>query len=128
VENPDKADEFSQRYRPVRVGVTNTMDRRRDPDTAPLFQTAVDGDYYAVELEGSAFYAIVPRFGLVYQRSIHGPGAMGLVFDCSDYDPNLRYRNVKVLRPALFTPDVARQRWAFKEKGELDLEEGNQSE
>ena len=124
IENPQRKNEFIQRYQPVRVGVTNVMARYHSLTIEPLFQTAPDGDYYAATVEGDGRYAIVPRFDLTLQEYNYGPGAVGQVFECPNYNPLLRYRRVTVVKPAFFEPDSARQRWTLKEKGKLNLERG----
>ena len=118
VEDSNKRDEFTQRYRPTRIGVAGSS------STTPDFQTSRYGDYFAVVVEGGTRYAVVPYFDVTLQRSNYGPGAIGQVFDCPNYDPQLRYRRVKVVKPAFFEPDPAKQRWTLKEKGELDLGQG----
>ena len=39
-------------------------------------------------------------------------------------NPQHRYRHMKVIRPALFEADSAKQRWTLCKKGELDLGQG----
>ncbi|MBI1929509.1 carboxypeptidase regulatory-like domain-containing protein [Candidatus Poribacteria bacterium] len=124
VEDSNRRSEFTQRYQPLRVGVANASERGRDSDKEPDFQTSPHGDYYAVAVEGDMLYAVVPRFDVTLQSVSYGPGAMGLVFDCPNYDPQLRYRRVKVAKPAFFEPDPEKQHWTLKEKGELDLGKG----
>jgi len=124
VEGSNEQDEFIRRYQPVQVSVANVMERRRDLSIEPVFQTVPSGNYYAVAIEGSMLYAVVPCFDLAFQDSSYGPGAMGQVFDCPNYNPQLCYRNVKVVKPAFFEPDSAKQHWTLKEKGELDLGQG----
>jgi len=113
--------EFTDYYRPTRIGVENAMDRRKNPDISPKFITAPDGDYYAIENERDRQFMVVPRLGMVFQESSYGPGAMGFVFECPDYNPQLRYHQVKVVEPAFFEPDSARQYWKLRDKGKLDL-------
>lgn len=116
--------EFMQQYKPIRIGVANAMDRRRNTDISPIFVTATDGDYYAAEGERDRQFMVVPRPGMAFQESSYGPGAMGLIFDCPNYNPQLRYYRVKVIKPAFFEPDSTMQRWKLIEKGELDLGNG----
>jgi len=116
--------EFMQQYKPIRIGVANAMDRRRNTDISPIFVTATDGDYYAAEGERDRQFMVVPRPGMAFQESSYGPGAMGLIFDCPNYNPQLRYYRVKVIKPAFFEPDSTMQRWKLVEKGELDLGNG----
>jgi len=116
--------EFMQQYKPIRIGVANAMDRRRNTDISPIFVTATDGDYYAAEGERDRQFMVVPRPGMAFQESSYGPGAMGLVFDCPNYNPQLRYYRVKVIKPAFFEPDFTMQRWKLIENGKLDLGKG----
>lgn len=125
LENHKERESFMQFYKPIRIGTINAMERRRDPSIEPDFRTTDDGDYYAIAVNGKNVYSVVPRFDLTFQRSIYGPGAMGMVFECPGYDPRFRYRAVTVVKPALFGPDPARQRWIMKEKGALNLGQGS---
>lgn len=118
VEDSNKRDEFTQRYRPMRIGVGG------DSSTDLDFQKSPYGDYYAAAIEGETRYAVVPIFDEKNQRSSYEAGVMGQIFECSNYNPQLRYRRVKVAKPAFFEPDPAKQRWTLKEKGVLDLGQG----
>lgn len=128
VENPSHRTEFKDRYRPDRIGTSNAMARRRDPTIDPEFQLANDGDYYAITevIQGSKYYAVVPKFDLTLQESNYGPGAMSLVFQCPNYDPQMSYRHVRVVRPAAFERDAS-QNWKLKKQGELDLGQGERT-
>jgi hypothetical protein len=101
------------------------MQRREDFSIEPIFQTANDGDYYAVKLDDSSpnEYAVMPRFDLFFQESSYGPGAMGIVFECLNYDPQYRYRRVTVRQVAIFESSD-KQIWHLKEMGKLELGEG----
>lgn len=100
------------------------MERRQDLNIAPIFQNAEDGDYYAVETEefGRGRYAVLPRFDLTLQEFNYGPGAMGEVFDCPNYNSQLRYRSVKVIKPARF--EQVGQSWKKIDVGRLDVGRG----
>lgn len=124
LEGSQLRNEFIQNYSPIRIGVTNVMQRRRDPSIKPAFQTANDGNYYAIAIDGKNCYLVFPRFDLTLQESSYGLGAMGQVFDCPMYSPQLRYRNMKVVKPAHLECDPASQRWRIKEKGTLYLGRG----
>ncbi len=118
--------EFRQKYRPQRFGTTNVMERRRSIGTPeeppPDFETAGDGDYYAVAIEGqSNKYAVTPRFDMAFQEANFGPGGMGEVFDVPGYDPRERYLNVQIEKPAIFELDQATKKWRLIEKGRLNL-------
>jgi len=124
VEDPPRQSEFRARYKPTLMGTANIMERRKDVSADPEFQARSDGEYYAVELQdsGRTYTAVVPKFDLTFQESSYGPGAMGWVFECPNYDRHLRYRRVKVERPALF--DHSGQSWTLRQQGKLDLGQG----
>ncbi|MBI1923907.1 hypothetical protein HYR99_06615 [Candidatus Poribacteria bacterium] len=124
VEDSNARDEFIRRYQPIQISVANAMERRRDSSIEPRFQTADGGGYYAVAVEENMPYVIVPRFDLTFQDSLYREGAMGQVFECPNYDVRQHYPRVKVVKPALFEPDSAKQHWTLKEKGQLDLGPG----
>ena len=118
-------DTFQTRFRPIRIKTANAMQRRRDPHLPPEFQTADDGDYYAVAIKarGQDRYAVMPRFDLTFGEVSYGPGGMGMVFDCPEYDARLQYHRVRVVHPAIFEPD-GDQNWRLVEQGSLDLGQG----
>ena len=124
LEDGRRKSDFLSHYSPIRIGTVNAMERRRDPDIKPVFQAANDGDYYAIPIDAGDAHPVTPRFDITLQRSNYGPGAMGIVFKCSGYNPRLRYRQVKVVRPALFLPGSVRAQWTLMEQGELDLGNG----
>ncbi len=125
VDDPGQRDEFMRLYNPIRVTAINAMKRRRDPNVKPIFQTANNGEYYALSVDDRGLYPVLPCLGLAIQESIYSPGAMGQVFDCPGYSPKFRYRRSKIVKPAFFTPDAAKQRWTLKKKGILDLGKGD---
>jgi hypothetical protein len=122
VDDPSLRAEFRDRYRPQRIGTVNAMQRRRNPSLSPEFQTSNDGDYFAVAelVPAQRGFAVVPRFDLTFQDTNYGPGAMGIVFDCPNYDEGLSYRSVKVVQPAIFEPDAGTG-WKVARKGILSL-------
>jgi hypothetical protein len=52
--------------------------------------------------------------------------AIGQVFSCSGYNPEFRYRSIKVLKPAVF--EGGADQWKLKQEGELELGEGEKEE
>ncbi|MBI3650562.1 MAG: hypothetical protein HY231_05885 [Acidobacteria bacterium] len=116
---------FRNQYNPIRFGTSNAMQRREDFSIDPIFQTANDGDYYAIQLGNSNQYAVVPRFDLTFQESSYGPGAMGMVFDCPQFNPQLRYRRVRVHQAAIFESQD-KQTWKLVpgRRGQLQLGQG----
>ena len=126
VDNPQKRIEFMQKYQPIRITVENFHEIHKnavnpspDRNLKPIFKTSNDGDYYVIKIDGRIEYAIVPRFSLTFIK--YSYFAMRDVFDCPNYNPRLRYRNVKIVKPAFFEPDSAKVYWNFKKKGELNL-------
>jgi hypothetical protein len=125
LKNENERSRFREIYRISRIGVLNAMERRRDSNLYPVFQTASDGDYYAIEIgdQGRTKFAVVPRFDLTLQESNYVPGAIGIVFNCSGFNPNLRYRHFRLISPAFFA-QAAGENWNLIETGELELGEG----
>ena len=107
-----------------RIGVGNAPERRLNPVQPPTLTSDTSGYYLAFYIEAEDLYAVVPLYGLTLQESIYGPGAFGEVFECPDFNPQLRYRDIKVIRPAILEPDSAQEQWTLKEKGKLDLRSG----
>jgi hypothetical protein len=126
VDDSSRRQEFRELYAPIRIRTANAMERRRDLKVEPKFQTASDGDFYVVRLQelGNSQYLVVPRFDLTFEESSYGPGAMGVVFQCPNYDAQSRYSHVKLERPAIFKPD-GEQTWKLHLKGLLNLGEGD---
>jgi hypothetical protein len=116
--------EFWERYKPIRISVKNSVERRRHPELEPDFITSTDGDYYAIKWGKDNQYVVVPRPGMAFQEYSYGPGAMGLVFDCPNYNLQFRYHHVKVIKPALFETDPTMERWKLRARGRLDLGKG----
>ncbi|MBI3650561.1 MAG: hypothetical protein HY231_05880 [Acidobacteria bacterium] len=116
---------FREQYAPIRFGTHNALQRHKDSSLEPIFQSATDGDYYAVKLGNVSpnQYVVVPRFDLTFRQSCFGPDAMGEVFYCPDYDPRLRYRRVRVPQAAIFESSD-KQTWKFVRLGQLQLGQG----
>lgn len=124
VTNRDAQEEFRRQYRTIRFGVSNTQERRLSPERKALFHNAQDGDFYAVRKNAEGLFLVLPRFDLTLQEMNFGVGAIDAVYDCPNFDPEFRYRPVKVVRPALFRENAAQQSWELVERGELDLGNG----
>ncbi|MBM3212844.1 hypothetical protein FJZ33_11530 [Candidatus Poribacteria bacterium] len=120
-EEPIRKSEFMNKYQAIRVGVINSVIRRQNLGIPPVFQSANDGDYYAVKVDGQSFYLVLPRFDLIFDELSYGPGAMGEVFECPNYHPQYRYR-LKVKKPAIFDADSGQKQWKIIERGRLDLD------
>ncbi|MFH0992055.1 MAG: hypothetical protein V1799_18775 [bacterium] len=123
--NENDRSSFRNAFRMSRIRVQNAMERRTDSNLKPVFQSASDGDYYAIDLraQSSNKFAVVPRFDLTLQELNYGPGAIGLVFRCLGFDSNLRYRSFALIRPAYFTHSTG-ETWNLVDPGELQVGEG----
>jgi hypothetical protein len=119
--DPDEQLAFHDRYHPLPLGVVNALDRRRAPDTEPVFAVADDGDLFAMPLPVSASqYAVVPRFGLSVHDAQYVPGAFSLLFECGNYKTGSRNLVAALIQPALFD-HFSQEDWRFDRKGELEL-------
>ncbi|MFL6335838.1 MAG: hypothetical protein ACJ754_21215 [Pyrinomonadaceae bacterium] len=126
VDDDERRSDFRRQFNFVQVGTRNFIERRQKINLEPEFREANDGEYYVAQLDDGRnnYYAVVPKFDLTFQESSYGPGAMGLVFNCPSYNSRLRYRSVKVIRPARF--EKRGSQWFLAEQGELDLGTGEQ--
>lgn len=120
--DPVRRRQFRERYRFIRIGTSNAMQRFKDLSLDPEFRRDDDGDFCALELGGGVRpqFAVIPSIGVVLNDSSYGPGAIGVVFDCHGFSSGYRYREVKLVRPALFILDAG-QNWLLEEPGELDI-------
>lgn len=117
-----KRNKFWEICRPIRVGVANSMDRRRDPGIEPEFQDEDGGDYLAVIIKDEAqLYAVFPGFDILLEESNYMPGAMGRVFECRDYEEQYRYNIVEVVKPAVFKRKAG-NKWEIQKQGTIKLE------
>ena len=120
--NARQLDELQTRYQPhYRISVVNAMERRQDSSKPPLFENSTKGKLLVYYIEAEDLYVVVPSYGLVLDRSVYGPGAFGEVFNCPGFESQHSY-HIKVIRPAVFKPDLANQSWTPEEKGQLELE------
>jgi hypothetical protein len=123
VENRSQQYEFQNRFRATVIGTSNAMQRRRDNNITPEFQQMNEGEYLAVQpSDGGRTYYVVPKYDLTFQELSYGPGAMGVVFDCPEFNPQLHYRHVKVIKPAKF--ECLGQQWILRQRGKLELGRG----
>lgn len=95
---------FTGRYATERIDVANAPDLARDPSTAPQFEASRSGDYLGVRLDGlgSGEVAVVPKLGLTYGEELHQRAGMRRVFSSDGYEPDLHYRDVRLVAPAHF--------------------------
>jgi hypothetical protein len=112
--------EFRERFHPVTISVVNAVDRRRDQNLAPVYQTSSDGNFLAVSLGSGGEYAVFPNFGVALEESSHGEGAMGEVFPCSEFDRRYNYPNIRVEIPAIFVKK-GDGGWELSTEGVLNL-------
>lgn len=124
--NQDVRSEFRARYDPLVISVINAVDRRRDEKLAPVFKTASDGNFLAIRPPAGEAYAVFPKFGLILQESSFGPGAIGEVFQCADFNPRFSYPDIRVMRPAVFAPK-GDDEWDLADQGVLDLGPGQEA-
>ena len=103
-----------------RFGVVNALDRIQKHDEPAFFENAPNGKYLAFHIQEEDIYAVVPIYDLILDHKSYGPGGFGEVFDCPDFDSKNRYR-VKVVQPAFFEPDYAKENWTLMDKGKLAL-------
>ena len=103
-----------------RFGVVNALDRIQKQDEPASFQNVPNGKYLAFHIQEEDIYAVVPIYDLILDHRSYGPGGFGEVFDCPDFDSKNRYR-VKVVQPAIFEPDYAKENWTLMDKGKLAL-------
>lgn len=123
VYNDRQEDQLRMSYQPsYQIQVSNTLERREDPNNTPIFETNERGKFWAFYIEDEKLYAVVPVYGLVLERSVYGPGGFNVVFECPDFDYRSRYKNLRVVKPGIFKPDSDLQQWTLIEKGHIDLE------
>ena len=105
------------------IDVVNAEERRLNSQVDPIFRTDRAGYFLACYLEEKRLYAVVPVYDLVVERSTYIPGAFGEVFKCSNFDSGRNYRILKIIQPAVFEPDDAKETWILKKRGSLELRE-----
>jgi hypothetical protein len=113
---------FRNRYPNFRIGIANANDRQSNPKKppSPIFKSQNAGKFWAYHIESENLYAVFPSYDLVLQDQIYGTGAFGEVFECPNFNPEHKYY-VKVIDPALFEPDQAKEKWTLQKKGKLKL-------
>lgn len=122
VEDRGLRSNFRGKFQPIRIGTLNAPERRRDPNLPAEFREASDGNFFAVKLEGQSDYLVVLGFDVTVKHTSFEAGAIGQIFECPGYDPDLSYLSVKVRRPAVFK--VSGQNWELRHQGELELGPG----
>lgn len=121
----NKQDSFLVHYQEhYKIYVENSMDRRVNQQIDPVFKTdSAAGNFLACYIEMEKSYAVVPVYRLRLEYAILHHGAFIDVFNCPDLDQNACYEVVKIIQPAIFEPDDAKETWKLKEKGILELQE-----
>ena len=104
------------------IEVINTLKRREDSNESPIFETNERGEFWAFCIEDEEPYAVVPIYSLTLERSVYGPGRFGEIFECPDFDYHSRYKNLKIVKPAICEFDSIQKQWTLIEKGKIDLE------
>lgn len=115
---------FTNRYQPERLDVANANELARDPSTSPRFEKAQSGEYLILNADlPDNLHAVVPKFGLTYTSDQHSRAAMSQVFRSEGFDGDLRYRNVRLIAPALFR-NAGGSAYELAREGTLDLGPG----
>jgi len=113
--------EFKQKYRNrLRIGVKNTEERLKDPVIVPVFIDHDAGNYWGFNIEGSLY--VVPRLELTFIETHHNPGGMNYVFKYRRFDILLKYTEITVIKPAIFTGTASG--YNLLKQGEIDLGSG----
>lgn len=117
------SDNFMRRYNPLRLGVANMLERRKQPALDPIFQPMNDGHIYAV-LISDLKYAILPASGIAIQDNYYREGALEKIFDLPGYDPRCVYKLFRLKSPAYFKSDSLRNNFTIQDKGWVELGQG----
>lgn len=110
---------FREKYKPFFINVTNDVDRRRNGNLPPDFRKEADGSYLAV-VHDTEEAVVFPNFTLVIVDAVYGPGALGEVFDCPNFDRRFSYPDIRVAKPATFNL-TGGDSWELSTKGVLEL-------
>ncbi|MDE0086331.1 MAG: hypothetical protein OXU23_11495 [Candidatus Poribacteria bacterium] len=128
IQDKNKRNDFLQRYHnPYKIHVENATDRRVKQQIKPIFKThSASGDFLGCYVEEEKSYAVVPAYQLRIVHAILHYGAFVDVFECHEHefdDPDGCYEVVRIIKPAIFEPDDAKETWMFQSKGILELKE-----
>lgn len=127
IQDKSKRNDFLQHYHnSYKIHVENASDRRINPQTGPIFKTHhAAGNFWGCHIEEEKLYLVVPAYQLGIVHAILRQGAFVDVFECGEQefdDPDGCYKVVRVIKPAIFEPDDAKETWTLKEKGRLELQ------
>jgi len=116
--------EFSHLYNPVRLRCINDAERVKNPDAEPEFRSAPNGIYLAVEAKqlGVSCFAVIPWYGTLVDHHNYGPGALGYVYDCRNYEPRRESVDFTLVQPAYFVRGGTT--WQLQSKGVLEVSGG----
>ncbi len=128
IQDKNKRNDFLQRYHnSYKIHVENATDRRVKQQTDPIFKTHhAAGNFLGCYVEEGKPYAVVPAYQLRIVHAILHYGAFVDVFECHEHefdDPNGCYEVVRIIKPAMFEPDDAKEIWTLDTKGILELKE-----
>ena len=128
IQDKNKRNDFLRRYhKSYKIYVENATDRRVNQQADPVFKTHhAAGDFLGCYIEEKKLYAVVPAYQLGIVHEILHYGAFVDVFECLGpefNDPEGCYEVVRVIKPAIFEPDDAKETWTRTEKGILELKE-----
>lgn len=128
IQNKNERNDFLQRYHnSYKIYVENATTRRVKQQIDPVFKTHhAAGDFLGCYVEEEKLYAVVPAYQLRIVHAILHYGAFVDVFECHGLefdDPDSCYEVVKIIKPAIFEPDDAKETWTLQSKGILELKE-----
>ena len=128
IQDKKKQNDFLQRYHsPYKIYVENATDRRVKHQIDPVFKTHhAAGNFLGCHVEEEKLYAVVPAYQLRIVHAILHYGAFVDVFECHEHefdDPDGCYEVVRIIKPAIFEPDDAKETWTLQSKGILELKE-----
>ena len=128
IQDKNQRNEFLQRFHKYyKIHVENATDRRVKQQIDPVFKTHhAAGNFLGCHVEAEKIYAVVPAYQLRIVHAILHYDAFVDVFEChgleSD-DPDSCYEVVRIIKPAIFEPDDAKEAWKLESKGILELKE-----
>ena len=128
IQDQNKRNDFLQRYHnSYKIHVENATDRRVKQQTDPVFKTHhAAGNFLGCYVEEKKSYAVVPAYQLRIVHAILHYGAFVDVFECHEHefdDPDSCYEVLRIIEPAIFEPDDAKETWTLQSKGILELKE-----
>ena len=125
IQDKNRRNDFLQRYYDSYIHVENATDRRVKQQIDPVFKTHhAAGNFWGCYVEEEKLYAVVPAYQLRIVYEILHYGAFIDVFECHrvEFDnPDSCYEVIKIIKPAIFEPDDAKETWTRREKGILEL-------